>query len=329
MIFKARKLRLSWQKLIVKFCQSWRYLLFLVLLGLIILILVLGVSFWQRQNIRTTGFALGFGNQTGWVAAIDRQAGSLTMVRLPAKLLVPVVNGQGRYPLSGLESLAEIVGNVRLKADSIGLLFRTSLVSWEKADFEDWNQRAVKKQLAKFSWQCLWEGGSTGLAPADCGRLWLSIKRMSVRKIRLVDLETTGLVNEVAYAQTPVLEVSTAYYDQLPDWWEDSRFKKTDFVYGVANSTQFNGLAGVVTDYLENWGGSVVKVGDWSGPVDNCQIRFKPGKKLKQSYSFKKVLKAFGCEVIEGGLEDYMVDILFVTGNRLGEYAREVVLAAN
>ncbi|MCJ7827731.1 LytR C-terminal domain-containing protein [Patescibacteria group bacterium] len=268
-----------------------------------------GWRFFQDRRLEGRSFVIGFEGSPSWLFSVDWASRQAIVISIPQNLLVPAPQGRGDYPFKGLERLPSTDGH-NMSKEALEILFRVPLAIWEDGLTVDGevSQVVFKEALGRYSRRCFFRGEGGELSRADCFRLWLTVRRIKTKNIRLVNLAQEFVLTQ-PYAQE---EVKVLNIEKPVDWWRDGRFGQFDF--GVANGTGKAGLATVAAQYIENLGGSVVKIGDWGEEVDRCQFRVKPELAKAVQPQLERLVSVFDCEVVEGGFGDYLVDVLLVVG---------------
>lgn len=321
MIVSSRKAHITGQKLRQLLSRHGRKGLWVLVAGIVLFCGWRLIAFWNNRLLAERSFSFGWGKDHACLGTIDASARRFTVLPLPPSLLVPAAGGRGTYPLRGYPILVSLTQENQLTRQSLSLLFQVPLLFWEENwECGDSDLKEAKRAVARAAWQCFWGEKSKVLTRADCFRVWWLVSRTKDKESAMIDLNQENLLDEVEYALQPAYRLSEVYGEKKVDWWTDERMKQNEGVYGVANATDTSGLAGIASAFIENLGGSVVKVGEWPHETDRCQLIIKEGQEKMMAYPVSRLRRYFDCDVVEASLENFVVDVVLVVGSNFQRF---------
>lgn len=237
----------------------------------------------------------------------------LVFLSMPSQTLLEVIRGFGVYKVESVFSLGEmenhrggelLMGTVQ---ENLGIpVDAYASISNLKSQISN-----VKTYILA-CFKLLLRNGKTNLTKWDLLRLWWELRKIRQDKIVMVDLKES-LKEIVLPDGTSAFEIEPEKIKKISgDFLKDFRIRQENLSIAVLNSTNHSGLANRGARLVENIGGRVVEVGDAGGGflgMEKCEIRSP--KKLKTSYTVKKLIKIFACQW---------------SGEKMGESRAQVVL---
>lgn len=161
--------------------------------------------------------------------------------------------------------------------------------------------------------------GKTNLTSWDLWRLWWNFKNLRQDKIILISLNQTSASQEIDLLDgTKASKIDPQRLESIiSQFFIDQRLKDEDLTLTVLNGTSHLGLANKMATLVKNIGGQVISVGeteDIKSQISNLKCQIRSEKKFKNTYTFKKLTKIFGCQWQEGRLTDQRADMALIAG---------------
>lgn len=103
--------------------------------------------------------------------------------------------------------------------------------------------------------------------------------------------------------------------NDLPeDFFKDKKIRDEQASIVVLNSTEKTGLALNIAIFLENSGGRVVRISDWTDKKIGCEILINEKFDSKSSYTVEWLKNYYHCPVINNPFEEKRADITVIFG---------------
>ena len=225
---------------------------------------------------------------------------NLIFLRLPDNLYLEVPPDLGKYRLSSVYRLGGLEGRGEelLKA-ALEDYLAVPIDGWVKAP--DFSLFLTKRE--------------TNFSKLNLIKIWWSMKRLRIDKIKSIDLDQTNVLKKEVLADgSEVWDTEFFRLDSLvKKYFSDSRMEKEGIKVEIRNGTKHLGLANKLARLITNLGGSVVAIGNSSIKHQASSIKYKK-KSLGKSYTLRKLEKILAVKAELEMTEESRADLLIVVG---------------
>ncbi len=279
------------------------------LLLLIFLLLFLGISWrfygffknstWDGKNRLTLVLKI----DPVSLVSFDPESEEISFLIIPDGSYIEAVNNYGFYRIEKIYPLGELEGRgVEFLSASLEAYLGLPIDGWVIADRKWTNE--TKSLLSSLIASAIKDKSTSSLSRWDLIRLWLAINQTRAHKIEVIDLgETTATEEFVLPDGNLAKKVDNQRLSRIiSNLFTDYRIRREDLAIAVMNAGTETGLAAKAAKLISNIGGRLVEIGDWSGELDQCQLR--TSVEARKSYTTQKLLDIFDCQMgndSEGG----------------------------
>ncbi len=277
----------------------------LFLVGFLIL-LAGGLLWWYLTRGEFGRFNLVVIDESLTLLSLDQEKNTLLLIKMPANLYLPVTYGKGQIRAGALWQF-DLIQKQK------GELLKTTLREFLGVPIDDW----VKVSLS--SQEPVWK--KLPFLPLRFGRLRFQIGKVREDKIEIIDLSQTDLVKKANLVDGSEIWLadSLALDGFLKEKFYERKILEENLTITVLNATEKPGLATKAGRIIEQIGGRVVRLGEYSAKTTNCLLFFK--KELSQSYTVERLRKLFNCEISHQEVEESRADVTLIVGT---DYANQV-----
>jgi len=233
----------------------------------------------------------------------------LNIISFPQKTYLPVAKAYGEYDLTKIFSLGET------EDISGGELLKISLQNFFKAPMDGFlvlkdplkcqlNLQDLEKGRLTSLYVCLLKGEiATDLTFLDIFKLFKELSFLKINQVDLVRIEETKLYQEEYLAdQSEIWKIDPVLIDDFSQkQFADQKILVEKLGLAVVNKTNYPKLAKEASRLLNNIGGEVLLISSKTDRSCSQSSLFYQNKDLKNSYTFKKVLRTF--KVSQKGLK--------------------------
>ena len=268
-------------------------------------------------------------SKDAYVVSLQPGEKNMVVIKIPEETLVEVTHGYGKYRVGSVYLLGEQekIGGGRILGETIqeylgiamdGYLGREAI--WilgvgseqdlEKKDYT--LKRKVNKLLGLL--KILKGDLDTNFSKLDLFRLWICASGVRPGRITYFNL-----AESYGSSETRLPDGQNAY-EVEPEMLEGivkknfiyGPIKKENFLIEIDNSTGYPEAGEKIARILTNMGADVVSVLQTSIKQDECLVLAT--RKLKNSYSVKKIKRVFNCKFEEGMKTGGRADIMVIIG---------------
>lgn len=300
----------------------------LVLLLNIAFVSLLGISYrlyglstrtvWDGKN----RLNLIFQSKSVFIISLMPSEKSLQVLTIPQGTLIEAAHGYGFYRIESVYSLGKLDNRGgELLTDSLQEYFGLPIDGYLAINNSELiinnfhESRELKTWLTKTIADLLFKGkGESNFTRWDLFRLWWQIRKLRTKEISLISLgETTAFSTVVLPDGSQAVAVDLERFDSLAQQlFTDERIRAENLAIVVLNATPHPGLARRGARMMSNIGGRVVGLGEREGRSEKCEVRSEKGN--INSYTVKKVAKAFHCQWGGEDLGDQRADLVLILG---------------
>lgn len=288
------------------------------ILALIIFILLLGISWRTYGTFKTSVWdgrnRLNLVLNINPISLVSFDPGSQTinLLTIPDGTYIEAAGDYGPYRIEKIFPLGELEGRgIELLASSLETYFGLPVDGWLMAE-KRWQETSeTKRLLSGLIGLAFKEKSLTNLSRWDLVRLWLMVNRTRSHKVETVDLGETTVSEEFNLPDdTQAKRVDQERTSRIiSNLFTDYQLRQEDLAIVIMNAGGETGLAARAARLVDNIGGRLVEVGDWSEELEECQI--KTTSITKKTYTAQKLAKVFNCryksELEEGGRGDVLI----------------------
>ncbi|HUW21728.1 MAG TPA: LytR C-terminal domain-containing protein [Candidatus Bathyarchaeia archaeon] len=289
---------------------------------LLVLIALIGSGFrlykffTTRQLPRKGQIIIGFESLPLAIVSFVPSQKTLVFLLIPERTLIDAVHGYGQYRVEAFNELERINEESFLLSESLIYQLGLPIDGWVKSAPPLPAQlaaRELKKWYRRAIWTAFKKESETNLAAFDLAKIWWFVYAVRNADVKVISLEQEKSLDEAIFPDGSLFyKVDQEKGDLLlKKYFIDDEIKKEKLTIGVANATNSPGLAKKIGRIINNFGGTLVKLGDWSQNLNGCEIRVKS---TNGGYTSEKLARVLDCPIREGDFGSFMVDVLVVVG---------------
>lgn len=297
-----------------------------ILTGLVLVFLLWagwrGIWFFKKSLFLPRGrWVVGFESNPFLVVSFAPGEKAATVLIIPGKTLIKSNYGYGYYRAESFERLGQLEGREGLLKESLSTNLALPIEGWVGgAGSLPEEEEKLGSWLRDQFWQGLREK-KTDLSSFDLWRLWWYSWQVKKSAFEVITLKEGSCLNRDDYPDGSwFYRLDLSCLDSLlGHHFTEEEFEKERKTVGVVNATDYPGLAREASRVVSNLGGLVLKIDDWEERDFFCRLRI--GEEEKPGFTVKKLARVFNCEVEEGELGSFAVDVLLILGD---DYRRRV-----
>lgn len=288
-----------------------------IFLGLIALILIyrIFIFFSDTSLSNQNRWTIGLESDRPIIASLNRQEKKIIFLIVPAEVVIGAYGGRGEYRIEAFGRLEQLLKEPFLLQDSLVNSLALPIDGWLKeVDFT--NMGLDGKWLKKELQQNLWSHGLKikGLSRWDRFRfLWQSflIKNYQTEVIDLAESRCL-LKNTFPDGSELVRFDQNCLDDLLGRYFSDEKIRNSGLTIGVANATEYPGLAQEASRMVINTGGTVIKLDEWPQKLDESVILVN--SEIENEPLLEQMSKFYGASVARGDMGQFIVNVLLIVG---------------